>query len=120
MSIGEIYWTWVAYKDDVSQGKRRPCIILNEDHSSGDVLVLVIPTTSQAPKYPYPEWEAIKIPVTFWREAGLSKMSYATPDDVLLIKKSELTKADYIGRLNPNDLQIIQLEYVRYMNYIET
>ncbi len=89
----EIWWAYVVFEDDESQGKERPVLVL-EDNT---VYVLSLMITSHAGRDVYGEHEIVK-----WQSTGLSK-----PSTIRITRRLELSEDDLIRKIG--DLQAIDI-----------
>jgi mRNA interferase MazF len=113
--LGEIYWVDMQYEDDPTSSEYRPVAIIGEDEEN--LLVLVIELTSQGPKSPYGFYQTLRVPIIHWKSAGLDNFSYGKVNRASVIESSALRSQDYIGELDPSDLDNLMHSYVLYRNY---
>ena len=100
--IGEVWWTQFPF-EEINDAKRRPAIVIDDD----TIAVLAMMVSSVEKDNPY------SIEIDDWKEAGLSKKSWARIDRIIKIDEWRMEKK--IGNLSERDLnKFIQLvpEYV--------
>lgn len=98
---GTVWYTWVAYRDNPDEGKRRPVVCLGHDTCA--CITLSITSKLHHPgSYILLDWEL----------ADLDRPSAVRLDTVLSMSESDLT--DYIGRLSERDLENLMTEFRLY------
>lgn len=90
-NIGEIWWTEFPFSD-CSETKRRPAIVIDDEN----IAILTLYVTSQDKDNPY------SILIDDWKEAGLSKMSWARIDKIVSMEGWRIQEK--IGNLTEKDL----------------
>ena len=93
----EIWWAYVSFEDDASQGKERPVLVLED----GVVYVIALMITSHEQRNVFGEYD-----VTKWQSAGLK-----TPSTIRLSRRLKLEESDLIrkmGDLHPLDIVTLQ------------
>ncbi len=108
MQIGDIFYFDVAYTDDPSKSSNRPVLIIDELE---DDMLLLISTTTKGRKYPISGYDRYKIPIQNWRKTGLDRPSWCRGKILIRLHKDEIDSlvkiSDYIGRMHPEDFNII-------------
>lgn len=96
-NIGEVWWTHFPFQEKDIE-KHRPAIVIDED----TIAILTLYVTSQNKENPY------SIEITDWKEAGLSKQSWARIDRIIRMDEWRMDRK--IGNLSQKDLlKIMQL-----------
>lgn len=101
-SFGDIFVVRAYFKDDPSQFKDRPALVLEDDDGAGRATVLIVEITSSPPKVPPTHFDQYKIPVANWSRAGLHKASYVRIDKVYQVPVSALWNR--LGAMHRDDL----------------
>lgn len=111
MKPGEIYDLFFPFKPPIKPGqgvgKIRPALIVAVS-PNGDVLAVAIKITKSGPTTPFPH----RIPIFFWRDAGLHQPSYAEIDSEIVIRIA--AKQTPKGELKPTDFLNVLKEYMKY------
>lgn len=98
LNIGDLWWTHFPFSD-AKMIKRRPAVIVDNDM----IAILSMYITSQQH-----ENDPFLIEIRDWKQAGLTKPSYAKIDKIIQIGESNLDQ--FIGKLSEFDnLRIMQL-----------
>ena len=100
---------WLAHLDPTvghEQGGRRPVVVVSSNglHSLPIDMVVVVPLTGQ-------DRELIIQPRIYGAESGLSRMSFARPEDVRAVDARRLQRR--LGRVSPTELTEIR-KVLRY------
>lgn len=104
VSVGDIYKVLISFEDDPSQNKSRPAVIIDIQDSEDSIFIAILsPITGSAPKKPPTYYDAYKVPIEKWQEAGLHKKSYVKSNQIIEVPKNALFKQ--IGKMNIKDLE---------------
>ena len=109
IKLYQIYWVFVPYEEDPTQGKYRPVIFMNSKDFTQAYYI-----TSQS-KYKDEEYS---YPIQKWSQIGLKKPSWIlfnTP--IINISPQDLK---YIGRLDEEDIEWACKMYERYKYLVES
>jgi uncharacterized protein YifN (PemK superfamily) len=107
--IGDIYKVRIKF-DDKNIFKIRPVIIIN---IKNDYYIIVEITTKKHTGY----YDQFKIPINYWKEANLNKLSYFKTDKVHKVAYDKLYQ--YIGAANVEDIINCQIEVVKTISILK-
>lgn len=95
---GSIWLADILYRDDPSQSKKRPVVVIS-DWEEGENDLLVIPITSAVPRN---SWD---VPVIHWKNAGLALPSCIRVSKLSTVYKQRLSHK--LGDLTESDKQVV-------------
>lgn len=114
IKIGDLFYFDVAYDDDPSTYKNRPVLLLAEEE---DNILLLISTTTTERNNPFKWYDYYKIPIQNWRKTGLREASWCQAKKLIRLPRTEVESLidadDYIGRMHPEDFNVIIEEVER-------
>jgi hypothetical protein len=99
--IGDVYSLYREFKQDPTDGKKRPNLVIEYDEDSEDVYIL--PLTRTAPKTPSRPYDRWKVEIKEWRDAGLDQPSWVNVDELMVVSKTAISADDYRGYLMEDD-----------------
>lgn len=114
VNIGDFFYFDVDYEDDPSAFKNRPVLLLAEEE--GNILLLISTTTTER-NIPLRPHDHYKIPIQNWRKTGLREASWCRGKKLIRLPRTEveslISADDYIGRMHPEEFNIIVEEVER-------
>lgn len=104
MKTGEVWKVDFPFEDDPTQSKIRPCVILDVDDDTLEVLSIKVTTHEPRDEY--------DVPIFKWSEANLIEPSFARVSKVELLKKEAFIKK--LGELDIIDFKNIVNKFKEY------
>jgi hypothetical protein len=113
LQVGDVFWLEVGY-DDEPTTEVRPVIVVSID---GDpTIVSFVEATRTSLKTMSGKYDRWKVPLFFWREAGLPEPSYAKCHKIGQVPPEVFRPSNYIGSLQPSDLRNVMKKVEEYLN----
>jgi mRNA interferase MazF len=110
--IGNVYKGYFEYQDSSKRDFRR--LLLTDITGDNNEIGIMTQITGQPPKDPPKKYDMYREPIHKWREAGLTKLSYARVNKNFPIPINVLNKP--IGKLDEEEFLRIADEVLKYIH----
>jgi mRNA interferase MazF len=109
--IGGIFWLEIFFEDK-DESKVRPVLVVSYAKESN--LLTIVEITSSPPNNPPTHFDQFKEPIYKWKEAGLSRLSYAKTHKLHRIHRDEI--GSFCGKLEGSDFDRICVRILEVNN----